>query len=69
MTPSRSALKAGLVVDVVVGESLTLHPGQETRTIVVRLLEKTGRKAKLRVQSHGAVRVSTTDDETLPAAG
>lgn len=59
MTPSRASLKAGLVVDVAVGDSLTLHPGQETRTIVVRLLEKTGRKAKLRVQSNDEVRVST----------
>lgn len=68
-TPSRAGLKQGLVVDVEVGETLTLHPSPQTRTIVVRLLEKTGRKAKLRVQSHDAVRVSIDVHESLVAAG
>ncbi len=68
-TPSRAALKQGLLVDVEVGGSLTLHPGPATRTIVVRLIEKTGRRAKLRVQSHDAVQVSTQEDEKLASAG
>lgn len=68
-TPSRTALRAGLVLDVEVGEALTLHPSQETRTIVVRLLEKTGRKAKLRVQSHESVRVSHSDTQKLARIG
>lgn len=68
-TPSRAQLRAGLVVDVEVGAALTLHPAQETRTIVVRVLGKSGRHTRLRVQSHEAVRVSAGDGEKLPAAG
>lgn len=65
-TPSHAQMKAGLVVDVEVGHALTLHPSAATRTIVVRLMEKAGRKAKLRVQSHELVPVSTESDENRP---
>jgi hypothetical protein len=68
-TPSRAALRGGLVLDVEVGETLTLHPSPEMRTIVIRVLEKHGRKAKLRVQSHEAVRVSTQQDKNSVPAG
>ncbi len=57
-TPSKAAMKAGIVIDVAEGGSITLHPSKETRTIVVRVLEKSGRRTKLRVQSDEAVEVS-----------
>lgn len=69
MTPSRDALKRGLVVDVSVGETLTLHPSQDTRTVVVRVLEKTGRRTKLRVQSTHDVLVTRENGELAHAAG
>lgn len=69
MRPSRATLRAGLVVDVEVGETLTLRPSLTTRTIIVHLLEKSGRRAKLRVQSNDAVHVSTETAEKEPAIG
>lgn len=62
-TPTRQALKQGLVVDIKVGETLTLYPTGETKTIVVRLLEKTGRLARLRVQSTEAVQATKGQED------
>lgn len=66
-TPSRHELRAGLVVDVEVGAALTLHPAPGTRSIIVRVLDKTGRRARLRVQAHDAVPVTVEGDELSPS--
>jgi hypothetical protein len=64
MTPSRAALRQGLAVDVEVGETITLQPGPETRTIVLRVLEKSGRRVRLRVQASEVVGVLREPEKT-----
>lgn len=66
-TPSQRQLRAGLVVELEAGDAVTLHPSPGTRTIVVKVLEKSGRRARLRVQGHEVVQVSTPDESPAPA--
>ena len=50
--------RRGMVVDVRVGESITLQPEGCNQPIVVHVEHKQGQRSRLRVQSVGAVKVT-----------
>jgi hypothetical protein len=53
------SLSPGLVVDLRVGESITLNPNDEATRVVVTIEAKSGQRVRARVQSPHGVPVET----------
>lgn len=58
---SDAPMNRGLVIDVIVGESIVIEPTVELQRIVLTMEAKHGQRGRLRVQSKQAVRVLRPD--------
>ena len=62
-------LNRGLVIEVDVDEPIALHPSVDIKLIVLTVEAKSGRKARLRVQSDDVLKVFRTECGKLIAVG
>ena len=64
-----TGLNKGLVIDMRVDEAIAVCPEEKGAAIVLTVESKSGRKARIRVQSTSAVKVSRLDGGRMVPIG
>jgi hypothetical protein len=59
-------LNKGMVIDVIVGDSVSLHPSIDVRKIVLTVEAKSGQRSRIRIQSDDELKI---DPPKKAAAG
>jgi hypothetical protein len=59
-------LNKGMVIDVIVGDSVALHPSIDVRKIVLTVEAKSGQRSRIRIQSNDELKI---DPPKKAAAG
>lgn len=55
--PVAAELNRGMVMDVAVGQPITMRPSTPGGRIVVTIEQKSGQRSRIRIQSEGDVRI------------
>lgn len=57
MSNAAHCLSRGMVIDVMIGESVSIRPSVDEQRIVVTVEAKSGRRSRIRIQSDDAVKI------------
>ena len=57
MSQAAHTLSRGMVIDVMIGESVSIRPSVDEQRIVVTVEAKSGRRSRIRIQSDDEVKI------------